>query len=279
MRYLSRAIEYEYTKSVRLVLFSDTHLGSAHFARRHFTKFLEQSMDHPNAWLIGVGDQIDAIVPSDFKRFQLSTVHSKYLKAENPDELLDLQCADFVDIMEPYKDRIIGLIEGNHEETIRKKHGTNPHRRLICEPLGCENLGRSCLLLLKFQQFHNGTPAKTRSLTIFAHHGFGGGGRTEGGSITKYSRFMTYYDADVYVTAHDHDFWVKKVARIGITHTGKMQHKDMVLANTGAFMKTLSDTDTPSWAETRGFPPRNLGGLVLEFTPDSHAWGEIKVIE
>ncbi|TRZ44519.1 hypothetical protein D4S03_11990, partial [bacterium] len=171
MRYLSRNIEYEYNQPIRLVLFSDTHLGSPYFARRHFIKFITGAMDHPNAWLIGIGDQIDAIVPADVKRFQISAIDKKYLTSDNPDEVLDAQAADFVSIMEPFKNRLLGLIEGNHEESIRKRYGMNPHRRLICEPLGCENLGRSCLYLLKFQQKTGNGTTRTRSLTVFAHHG------------------------------------------------------------------------------------------------------------
>ncbi len=272
MRYLARTLPVNSDSPLRLALFSDTHVGSRYFAKPQFTKFLAESMEHPNAYLMGIGDQIEAILQTD-KRFAISGIDSKYLASETPDELLDMQSQDFVNLLKPYQDRLLGLLEGNHEGVMRLK-GFGIHRQ-ICTALNCENLGRSCLFLLKLV---NGT-GRVRSLTIFAHHGFGGGGRTEGGSITKYSRFIHYYDADIYISAHDHDHWTKKVARIGITNTGKMVAKDMILCNTGAFMKTLSDTDTPSWAETRGFPPRSLGGIVLDVTPDSHAWLTVKIVE
>ena len=274
MRYLARSVQVNSDSPLRLALFSDTHVGSRYFAKAQFVKFLTESMDHPNAWLLGIGDQVDAIVPADLKRFTLSSIDEKYLRGDTPDEMLDAQASDFVKLLEPYRDRLLGLLEGNHEESIRKRYGISVHRQ-ICTALNCENLGRSCLFLLKLV---NDT-GRVRSLTIFAHHGFGGGGRTEGGSITKYSRFVHYYDADIYVTAHDHDHWTKKVARIGITNTGKMIDKNMILCNTGAFMKTLSDTDIPSWSETRGFPPRSLGGIVLDITPDSHAWLDMRIVD
>jgi hypothetical protein len=271
---LKRTISYNHDSPVRLVLFSDTHDGSRYFARNHFKRFLVQNMDHPNAYLLGVGDQIDAIVPADMKRFQISTIEEQFLTGDDPDSIVDAQAKDFCDLIDPYRERLLGLVQGNHEEALAKRYGTSIHQ-YICNTLGCENLGHSFMMLLAMVNSN----ARTRSVTIFGHHGFGGGGRTEGGSITKYSRFTQYYDADIYVTAHDHDCWTKKIARIGINRTGKVQHRDQVICNTGAFMKTLSDGRVPSWAETRGFPPRSLGGVVLDITPDTNAWCDIKIIE
>jgi len=270
---LKRTITYDIKSPVRLVLFSDTHDGSRYFARNHFKKFLAQNMDHPNAWLLGLGDHIDAIVPADLKRFQLSTVEERFLKGEEPDAIVDAQAKDFIELMDPYRERILGLVQGNHEEALAKRYGTSTHQ-YICDMIGCENLGHSFLMLLAMT---HATQKRVRSVTIFGHHGFGGGGRTEGGSITKYSRFTQYYDADIYITAHDHDCWTKKIARIGINAAGKIQHRDQMICNTGAFMKTLSSGRVPSWAETRGFPPRNLGGVVLDIKPENHGWVDIQV--
>ena len=274
MRYLTRTVPFQLGESVRLVLFSDTHDGSRYFSRNHFKKFLASSMDHPNAYLIGLGDQLDCLVPSDIKRFQISAIEEKFLMGSDPDSIVDVQAKDFVGLITPYQGRLLGLVQGNHEEALAKRHGTSIHQH-ICNQLDCENLGHSFLLLLKLQDQNN----HVRSVTIFGHHGFGGGGRTEGGSITKYSRFVHYYEADIYATAHDHDCWTKKIARIGVNQKGKVIHRDLILCNTGSFMKTLSEGTTPSWAETRGFPPRNLGGIVLDLYPLSHGWMDMKVIE
>src|SRR5208337_949706 len=115
------------TEPVRLVFFSDTHVGSRYFARRHFTDWLKTSMDHPNAWCLGVGDNVDALVPADSKRFQISTIAEKYLTLENPDELLDAQAQDFCHLLRPYQGRILGLAHGNHEAAIGKRYGFSIH--------------------------------------------------------------------------------------------------------------------------------------------------------
>ena len=275
MRCLTKTIHYTSDIPVRLVFFSDTHDGSRYFARNHFKKFLSSSMDHPNAWLLGIGDHVDALVPADAKRFQISTVEERFLASENPDEILDAQAKDFCQIMKPYQGRLLGLAMGNHEQAIGKRYGFSIHRQ-ICRDLECDDLGYTFLLLLKLT---NPGYRHTRSVTIYGTHGFGGGGRTEGGSITKYARAVQYYSADIFLSGHDHDSWVKKVTRIGVNNSGKIQNRDLILANTGSFLKTLSEGATPSWAETRGFPPRNLGGVVLELKPDHHWWVNTSVID
>lgn len=274
MRYLSKQIPYKLGEPIRLVMFSDTHVGSKGFAKNHFKKFLASSMDHPNAFLLGIGDQLDCIIQSDVKRFQISGIDPKYLSSDTPDEVLDMQKDEFISIMEPYKDRLLGLLLGNHCYNITKRYGTNVHRQ-ICNTLGVENLGYSCLLLLKLSE--NG--GRGRSYTIYANHGFGAGTVSEGYSITKYSRLIYAYDADCYVTAHDHQLYYKRLSRVGVNQSGNMQDKTIILCNTGAFCKSLSDSDMPAYAEVKGYPPRVLGGIVLDLYVDSHKWVDVKMVE
>lgn len=270
----SKTLQYNPGEPVRLVLFGDTHIGSAYAAKNHFKRFLKDNMDHNNAYLIGMGDHIDAIVPADIKRFQASTIDPTYL-ADNPDEMLMNQANDFCSMLEQYKDRLLLLVEGNHCESIRKRYGFSIHR-MICNNLGTLNGGRSFMMLLKLTDPVN---RRTRSMVIMGHHGWGGGCNTQGGSISKYARLISGYEADLYITAHDHDYWVKKIARISLNNSGKIQHKNQVLCNTGAFMRTLSDNENCSWSESKGFPPRVLGGIVLDLKPESKGWIDIKVIE
>jgi len=257
-------------------VFSDLHVGHDQFARRHFKQFIDRHKDHPYTYFIGLGDQLDCIIQSDYKRFRLSGIDSRYRDSETPDELINMQIKDLCDLLEPIRGRLLGLICGNHEDKLNEKHGINVHR-LVCSALGVDNLGYSCLLLLKLANSEG--PGRVRSVRIYCHHGYGGGGRTQGGAITKYSRFITEYDADVYLTAHDHDMFWKKIARVGINNSGQMVDRPVILANAGAFKKTLTDGDVPSWEETRGFPPRLLGGLVLEIEIDRHGWVDFSVID
>ena len=274
MRYLAKQVPYKLGEAVRLVFFSDTHIGSPGFAKNHFKKFLQSSMDHPNAYLMGIGDLLDCIVPSDIKRFQISCIDPKYLASEHADEVLDMQKAEAVELLMPYRERLLGLVLGNHCYQISKRYGTNIHRQ-VCNELGADNLGYSCLYRLNLRE--NG--GRGRSYVIHATHGFGAGTVSEGYSITKYSRLIYSYDADCYISAHDHQLWSKRLSRIGVTSTGKMEDRTILLCNTGAFCKTLSDTDSPSYSEVKGYPPRVLGGIVIDLYVDSHRWIEVRLID
>ena len=43
-----------------------------------------------------------------------------------------------------------------------------------------------------------------RTVDCYITHGFGGGTRTEGGSVTKYSKFADRFACDIFVAGHDH---------------------------------------------------------------------------
>ncbi len=211
MRTLAKVLPCKAGEAVRLVIFSDVHIGSRHSAKKQFAQFLADSMSHPNVWILGNGDNVDCITPSDMKRFELNTIDPLYLQMEDPNLVLDAQAEEFVSILKPYQGRILGLGCGNHETVISKRYGTSIHRTIV-NALGTDDLGYSCILLLKLRD----TSGKTRSVTIHQTHGFGGGGRTSGGSITKYSRMLSYFDADIYLSGHDHQEFSRKVARLGV---------------------------------------------------------------
>jgi hypothetical protein len=42
-----------------------------------------------------------------------------------------------------------------------------------------------------------------------------------------------------------------------------------VIGLTGTFLKTYSDTTDPTYAEVKGYPPVEIGGLVLNLKPTS----------
>jgi len=214
-----------------------------------------------------MGDVFDALVVSDSKRFRLSNIDSNYFNCDNPDRFLDMQIDDAVELFTPYTSQLLGIMRGNHEDQILKRYNTDMTWQL-CDRLGNKDLdlGYSALLYLrlKYNSPNPSTKPSGRAIRMFLHHGYGGGSRTEGGAITTYSRFITYYDADIYLVGHSHQQWSKKIARVGINRKGDWEDRTVILANTGTFKKSLTEGVAPTWEETMGFNPRLLGGTVVE---------------
>lgn|GEM_PF-1538929 len=274
MRFLAKHIDYSPDKPIKIVAFSDLHIGHAEHSLKYLRKFLQPHLEDPNTYFLGLGDHIDCIIPSDLKRFDMTTIHPDMRQDLRAGALLDLQVEEFCRVFEPIRDRIIGLTMGNHEANILRRYGTDCHAR-ICDRLRVENLGYSFLMVLVLRMAN--PRGRVRTVRLFGHHGWGGASRTQGGQVTKFARAMEQWDADVYLFGHSHDLWSKTIPRVGVNNRGKVVHRDIIVANTGTFKKTLNQLPIPSWEETKGFPPRMLGGVVLEIQPEVHGWVKMSV--
>ena len=267
-------VYHNYGEPVHIVVISDLHIGHINHSRKHLTKFLKDAEEYQNWHLIGLGDHMECVVPSDFKRWHTSEV------VRPPDDyeggILDWQEDQLVEVLEPYKDKLIGLGMGNHEYQILRRHEHDPHAS-VCHKLNCTNLGYSCLLRLDLRRRSGDSYGGVSSVVFYMHHGWGGNSRTEGGNVTKYSHTLKTYWADVYVFGHTHDQFTRKIPRLSIDQKGKLHHRDAVLVNSGTFKKTLTDDTVPSWEEKMGFPPRALGGVTIELTPQRRGRPKIEV--
>jgi hypothetical protein len=109
--------------------------------------------------------------------------------------------------------------------------------------------------------------AHGRSIVVYGHHGYGGGTRTEGGSLTKFSKDLMYEDADIFLFGHVHEKLYKNIPR-GYHGISRYLSKDRYLVIGGTFKKNLTDDDTTTWEETKGFPIRAIGGVTIKIRPD-----------
>jgi len=256
--YEEYTINYRSGQRFRLKPLFDWHLMNAHCDTKALKKYLENA--DKSTYFIGGGDLIDCIVATD-PRYRKSTDGTR------GDSIIDEQVDELCDTLAPYQARIIGLGEGNHEDVIIKKCGTNPTER-VCQALGVKYLGYSWIIVLRFQD--NG--ARTRTLTIRGHHGWGGGSRTQGADLTKYSKDVAYWDADLFLYGHVHRKQADKVPRIGVAG-GKIIANPKTMVLCGTFLKTLSNTTDPTYSEIKGYPPVEIGGVDIWTEPLSHGSG------
>ena len=251
---LQKSIEYKYGETILVKPIFDVHYGAPGCDVRHFKKFLA---DDPDAWLIGGGDLLNSIVTSDLKR---------YRKSEDGtvgDDIIDQQVNGMVDMLKPYKERIIGLGTGNHEDTITRKYGTNPTKRM-CRELGVPFLGYSFGIELKLRE----TDGRGRTVKIRGHHGWGGGSRTEGGSLTKYSKEAANWEADIFLYGHDHKKQSVNIERTGFT-AGALIAMPKLVVLCGTYLKTFSSDENPTYSERAGYSPTPIGGLTIEIKPNN----------
>ena len=247
-------------------MIQDTHIGSPLFDKVGLKSYLADV--DKQTYIVGNGDLMDDIICTDPR-------YKKGVENCESDAIIDEQVDKAYEVLKPYQKNIISLACGNHEETIIKHCGTNPIKRL-CEKLSTPKhsviyLGVKWMLRLNLSI--NG--ARGRSIVIYGHHGWGGATRTEGGSLTKFSRDMMYDEADIYLFGHVHEKVYKNIPR-GYHGGSKYLSKDRLLVVAGSFKKNLTDDDNVTWEETKGFPIRAIGGITIKIKPTKY-WVTLSV--
>ena len=253
-----RNINYKYGDTIKIKPIFDVHYGNVNCDFKAFKKFLSED-DDPNTYFIGGGDLIDSIVITD----------KRYRKGEDSikgEDIIDQQIEEVYNALLPYKERILGLATGNHEDVITKKCGTNPIKRL-CKELDTTFLGYSCLYKISLNE--NGS--RVRVIVIRLHHGWGGGSRTRGADITKYEKDMGKWNADIFFYGHVHKLQYDKMPRLGLCGM-KLIAKPIILGICGTFIKTYTETSDPTYAEIKGYPPAEIGGLVIKIKPTANSY-------
>ena len=246
-------IFYKYGDTIKIKPIGDVHYGNSYCDKRSFKEFLADSDD--NTYFFGIGDLMDCIIVKDMKRYD------KHSDDSPTGAIIDDQVNGIYEILEPYKNKIIGLGRGNHESTIIKYCGTDPTARL-CEKLGCAYLGYSGLVKIILRE----DEGRGRTVIIRWHHGWGGGSRTQGADLTKYSKDTTHWDADVYLYGHVHRKQSDSIPRIGLAGS-KVISKPKLIGICGTFLKTYSDSIDSTYSEEKGYPPVDIGGITVNIKP------------
>ena len=261
-------IPYKYGDTFKLLPLSDLHYdGKGRNSICDISKLkrnLAEGVDEKTL-IIGVGDWFGGILPSDVRRYR------KAHDAADGEDILDEQVAGLAEVFKPYSKSIIGLGDGNHCDTILKNCGTDLIKRLGNELNRERNsedpiplLGFSWLLQLRFTE--NGS--RVRSMIIRGHHGWGGGSRTEGADITKFSHDVKFWQADLFLYGHVHRMKMNDIeeGRMVGDFGWKTYLKRMVIC--GTYQKTFSTSRSATYAEKEGYPSVTLRHPIIYLKPD-----------
>jgi len=195
----------------------------------------------------------------------MEELKDKFITKETYPRLADAEIEDYAEILGTYTkpEEWLGHISGNHP-LVMTEYGVDPVERL-CMMLKHRYLGYSAFVPLNIQYGHT-----IISCMILCHHGFGGGGaRKEGSGLNAYVDHALRYEGwDLALYGHRHDRFSKTISRIkpqsgGVkVNPGWVRAVDRKVAQCGTYMRTLSRSKYPTYAEKFGYPPRALGCLI-----------------
>lgn len=217
---------------------------------RHIDKCLEL-----DAWFIGMGDYTDFASPSNRARLASSQIYDTAQEVLE-DASNNLVSEVFTRFLAPTKDRWIGLLEGHHFY----EFGGRTSDMLLADMLGTRSLGTSCYVHLE--------PC---DVTIWAHHGCGGG-MLPGAPLNKlYHIAAGIAGADVYLMGHTTKAPAVPISRIAPVWGPQpdLIHRTIRLVNTGGFSRSnipghrRGGIPRGDYAEQGMMPPSPLGAPII----------------
>lgn len=265
MEVIEKVIPYRRSDRIRLYLFGDTHLGTIHCAEKEVAAQIKEIQDDPLALWVGMGDYAECITPKD-KRWEPSQkTIPDWLKQDNIAECLRKRV---VSSFEPIKDKCVGLLYGNHEDSFRHYNHDNIHQN-VCDDLELPNLGYSCFVHFIFRRKNS---AEAHMIKGHFTHGTGGA-RTEAGKVNYLVRTMSAFDANIYGYAHTHGMQIYSPEILGTSESLKIKAKGKIGALTGCWFRTYTQGAIASYGEVKVYHPTRIGCPVFIISPDK---GEIE---
>ncbi len=232
-----------------LLPFSDFHVGDKGFTKKSEQKvkgYVKWIKDTPNAYVILNGDLVNcATMRSPSSPFDENMTLPK-------------QINKVVSLLEPIKERILGAVDGTHENNLIKYVSYSPTIS-ICDRLGIEYMGSSAIYILRLGTKNNHTSRK--AFTVFTHHTTGGG-RTEGSRLNRVILLRDIVpNCDAYIGSHSHTLLsCHKILNVLNTTTAKLDTIRQLFCISGGYLEW-----NESYAERMMLAPAKIGSPRIHF--------------
>ncbi len=261
-------IPYTYRNEVKIHTIGDIHAGIKHCAEAKIRAKIREVRDDSNAYWIGMGDYGEFITQSD-PRWDTGVIVD-WLK-DDRDNIAFALVDWIVELFKPIKHKCLGLLEGNHEDSIRI-HNHDDVQKEICKRLEVDNLGYTCMINFSFKR-QNST--ETHVIKGAFSHG-AGCAVTKGTKMNRLERFMNIFPtARIVAIGHMHDKINHELPYLDIDENGKVFDSVRVGAITGSWFKTYEQGVRASYGEKKGYPPCVLGAPAFHIKPSHNlVWVE-----
>jgi hypothetical protein len=237
-----------------ILLLSDVHWDNPKCDRKKLKRDLDLAVER-DALIFSNGDFFCAMQGKYDRRSS-----KKDLRPEHQcNNYLDTLVETAADWLEPYKNNLVLLGQGNHETAIAKNHETDLLDRLastLRSRGGITSLGGYSGYVRITCQLSG---SNRDGIVYFYHHGPNAGGPVTKGVIgaNRMSSYLT--DAHIVHTGHSHDSWCFPIRRIRLTHHNKVQQETQMHVRTGGYKDEYGD-GIGGWSIERGMPPKVQGG-------------------
>lgn len=262
---------------ISIIPIGDTHDGVKNFDLLKLKKVVDWIRYKENAYWLGMGDYCEFIGYTDDKRFDPKAIDPQFYG--DLDNLHFAQIKHISDLLKPIGHKCIGLLEGNHENTIHRKCQTDA-TDIIAYNLKTRNLGFVTFIRLFITRIKAPRKGVTQVVKIYATHGWGGG-RLIGADLNALQALSKDFDADIYLSGHTHKKGTANTERLDVI--GRMGNPTLIqrkriLGKTGSFYRTYLK-DVNSYAEKNGSSPLPTGVIKVIIEPFRQEYRDGRYIE
>lgn len=226
---------------VEILFLGDLHLGHESFAKEEFEKTINYIKSHSNLYVIGMGDFLEISVEGHIPG-------SMYSQEITPNK----QRLKMMEYLKPFKQRILGVIDGNHEISRGWNLNSISPMEIISENLGVPYWKDGGYAVINLKR--NNKVVKTYKLVLF--HGCGES-TSQDYLVDKIIKI--YSDADAVAIGHTHILGTSSKYRVGIKD-GKECQRKIIAIRTGSYLKSAR------YARLKFYPPGAIGSPIMRLS-------------
>lgn len=225
--------------STKIVPVSDLHIGLKE-TRMDIIEDLLHELDSPNTCWIGLGDYVEG----------RSRTHKFFNYDDNTMSVQD-QYDKFFELIEPYRDKCLGLHIGNHEYGLINETTLDPLKSYSLQN-DIPYLGGTAMTV-----FRKGD----RSFKLCTLHGAGGGAKV-GGNVNKLTDYLKSFSADAIMCGHFHKLAVSVDVIPYMDDMLRQKWRNAYVILTGSALNGY-ESDVTSYVERAAMPPTTLGYATI----------------
>ena len=243
-------------KSVEIHTLADWHIGDKACDIGAIREQIAYVKDNKNAYCILNGDLMNNATKT--------SVSDCYAEEIPPMQQLETLC----ELLEPIKDKILMLTQGNHEARTYRTDGIDL-TALLSKQLGIYDryVREGGVLFLRLGELSSKHHSRQVCYTLYCTHG-SGGGRKEGAKAIRLADMAAIVDCDCYLHSHTHLPMVMK------ENFFRVDTSNSAVANVcKLFVNTSAQLKYGGYGQTYEFKPSNtespiiyLNGTKKEFT-------------
>lgn len=252
-----RKINVKEKNNIKLYLIGDIHAGSVTCQKQALKQTIKLIKKDKNARVILMGDYGEYITEEDTRRYDATCVDKKL---DTPDKQTNFISTLFY----PIRNKIYGVLRGNHEATYAKYNKEeyiesvfNDEAEFLALNLNTEYLGELAVVDLKIGK---------QKYNVVVTHGCGSSSKLSG-QLLALNRLIENFETvpDVVAMGHVHSLQTIINPKLSLGLKTKIKH----LALTGSYFKTYIEGNI-NYASSNLYGPLPIGCVMYEFDTEGN---------